>query len=151
VILDEAHHSRRKPPGSTKYHGTKRLLDPMLGLRGKIQGLVLLTATPLQVHTVEVWDMLNFLGMSADWTDLAFVRFYDALAKPSSSQDELESISRLFRAFEAQFGEVSAEVVQAKNQTSRIKATQLLRTLRDQANLPRRALTFLSVIGRIRI
>jgi SNF2 family DNA or RNA helicase len=141
VVLDEAHHARRRSPGSTKYQGTNRLLFLMQGLRGKTQGLVLLTATPLQVHPVEVWDLLNLLGMPPEWTDHAFVDFYDALAKPSPSHDEFESLSRLFRAFEVQYGEVSAEVVQAKNQTSRLKATQLLRTLRDEATMPRRALT----------
>jgi SNF2 family DNA or RNA helicase len=141
VVLDEAHHARRKSPGATKYQGTNALLRLMQGLRGKTRGLVLLTATPLQVHPVEVWDLLNLLGMPPAWTDRAFVDFYDALAKPSPSQDEFESLSRLFRAFEVQYGEVSAEAVQAKNQTTRMKATQLLRTLRDEATMPRRALT----------
>src|ERR1035437_5242435 len=126
VILDEAHHARRKSPGATRSQGTNALLRLMIGLRGKTQGLVLLTATPLQVHPVEVWDLLNLLGMPPAWTDHAFVDFYDALAKPSPSQEEFESLSRLFRAFEVQYGEVSAEVVQAKNQITRMKATQLL-------------------------
>jgi hypothetical protein len=141
VILDEAHHARRKSPGSTKNQGTNRLLHLMLGLRGKTQGLVLLTATPLQVHPVEVWDLLNLLGMPPAWTDQAFVDFFDTLAKPSPSYEEFETLSRLFRAFEWQYGEVSAEVVQAKNQTSRMKATQLLRALRDEATMPRKALS----------
>jgi len=141
VILDEAHHARRKSPGATNSRGPNALLRLMLGLRGKTQGLVLLTATPLQVHPVEVWDLLNLLGMPPAWTDHAFVNFYDALAKPSPSHEEFETMSRLFRAFEVQYGEVAAEVVQAKNQTSRMKATQLLRTLRDEATMPRRALT----------
>ena len=62
VILDEAHHARRKSPGATNSRGPNALLRLMLGLRGKTQGLVLLTATPLQVHPVEVWDLLNLLG-----------------------------------------------------------------------------------------
>lgn len=141
VILDEAHHARRKSPGLAKSRGPNALLRLMLGLRGKTQGLVLLTATPLQVHPVEVWDLLNLLGMPPQWTDQAFVSFYDALAKPSPSHEEFEALSRLFRAFEVQYGEVSADVVQAKNQTSRLKAMQLLRTLRDEATMPRKALT----------
>jgi ERCC4-related helicase len=141
VILDEAHHARRKSPGSSKYQGTNRLLHLMQGLRGKTQGLVLLTATPLQVHPVEVFDLLDLLGMPPAWTGHAFVDFYDALAKPSPSYEEFEALSRLFRAFEVQYGAVSAEVVQAKNQISRMKATQLLRTLRDDATMPRKALT----------
>ncbi len=141
VVLDEAHHARRKSPGSTKYQGTNRLLALMQGLRGKTQGLVLLTATPLQVHPVEVFDLLNLLGMPPAWTDQAFVNFYDTLANPAPSHEEFESLARLFRAFEVQYGEVAAEAVQARNQTSRLKAAQLLRTLRDEATMPRRALT----------
>jgi SNF2 family DNA or RNA helicase len=141
VILDEAHHARRKSPGAARSRGPNALLQLMLGLRGKTEGLVLLTATPLQVHPVEVWDLLHLLGMPAEWTDQAFVYFYDALAKPSPSYEEFETLSRLFRAFEVQYGEVSAEVVQEKNKTSRMKAAQLLRTLRDDATMPRRALS----------
>ena len=79
--------------------------------------------------------------MPPEWTDRAFVAFYEALAKPSPSHEEFESLSRLFRAFESQYGEVSAEVVQDKNQISRLKAVQLLRSLRDEATMPRKALT----------
>ena len=140
VILDEAHHARRKSPGLAKSRGPNMLLRLMLGVRGKTKGLVLLTATPLQVHPVEVWDLLNLLGMPPTWTDHAFVAFYDALAKPSPSYEEFEMLSRLFREFEVQYGEVTADGVQAKNQTSRMKATQLLRTLRDEATMPRKAL-----------
>ena len=122
VILDEAHHARRKSPGATKDRGANALLRLMLGLRGKTQGLVLLTATPLQVHPVEVWDLLNLLGMPPEWTGQAFVDFYDVLAKPSPSHDEFESLSRLFRAFEARYGEVSAETVQADMRTTRLTA-----------------------------
>ncbi len=141
VILDEAHHARRKSPGATNSRGPNALLRLMLGLRGKTQGLVLLTATPLQVHPVEVWDLLNLLGMPPDWTDRAFVPFYEALAKPSPSHEEFESLSRLFRAFESQYGEVSAEAVQDKTQTSRLKAAKLLRSLRDEATMPRKSLS----------
>ncbi len=141
VILDEAHHARRKSPGAPKDGGPNALLRLMLGLRGKTHGLVLLTATPLQVHPIEVWDLLNLLGMPQEWTGQAFVNFYDALAKPSPSHDEFESLSRLFRAFEAQHGEVSAETVQAATQTTRLTAVRLLRALRDEATMPRRSLS----------
>jgi len=141
VILDEAHHARRKSPGATKSRGPNALLRLMLGLRGKTQGLVLLTATPLQVHPVEVWDLLNLLVMPPEWTDQAFVHFYEALAKPSPSHEEFELLSRLFRTFEMQHREISPEAVQAATQTSRLKALHLLRCLRDKATLPRRSLS----------
>jgi SNF2 family DNA or RNA helicase len=141
VILDEAHHARRKSPGAAKSRGSNALLRLMSGLRGKTQGLVLLTATPLQVHPVEVWDLLNLLGMPPAWTDQAFVHFYEALGKPSPTHEELDSLSRLFCAFEEQYGEVSAEAVQAAAHTTRLKAVKLLRCLRDEATMPRRSLS----------
>jgi hypothetical protein len=45
----------------------------MRRLKGKTKGLLLLTATPMQVHPVEVWDLLNLLGLPPEWTDTAFV------------------------------------------------------------------------------
>ena len=71
----------------------------------------------------------------------SFVAFYEALAKPSPSHEEFESLSRLFRAFESQYGEVSVEVVQDKSQISRLKAVQLVRSLRDEATMPRKSLS----------
>jgi hypothetical protein len=79
--------------------------------------------------------------MPPEWTDQAFVSFYDALAKPSPSHEEFESLSRLFRAFEGRYGEVSAETVQAATQTTRFTAVRLLRSLRDEATMPRRSLS----------
>ena len=141
VILDEAHHARRKSPGAAKSGGQNALLRLMSGLREKTQGLVLLTATPLQVHPVEVWDLLNLLGMPPQWSDQAFVHFYEALGKPSPTHEELDSLSRLFRAFEEQYGEVSPEAVQAAAHTTRLRAVKLLRCLRDEATMPRRSLS----------
>jgi SNF2 family DNA or RNA helicase len=141
VILDEAHHARRKSPGATNDRGPNKLLSLMRGLRGKTQGLVLMTATPMQVHPVEVWDLLNLLGLPMEWTDQSFVRFYEMLAKPSPSHDEFESLARLFRALEEQYGEVQPEAVQAATQITRLKSVKLLRSLRDEATLPRRSLS----------
>jgi hypothetical protein len=73
VVLDEAHHARRKSPGAAREHGTNSLLRLMRRLKGKTKGLLLLTATPMQVHPVEVWDLLNLLGLPPEWTDTAFV------------------------------------------------------------------------------
>ena len=48
----------------------------MQRLRERTQGLVLLTATPMQVHPVEVWDLLNLLGLPAAWDAAGFVEFF---------------------------------------------------------------------------
>ncbi len=54
IILDEAHHARRRGAGSTQEKGPNALLGLMRKLQAKCRSLLLLTATPMQVHPVEV-------------------------------------------------------------------------------------------------
>ena len=77
VVLDEAHHARRRGAGGQKEGGPNALLGLMRVLRDRTQGLVLLTATPMQVHTIEVWDLLDLLGLPPEWTAQAFLKFFD--------------------------------------------------------------------------
>jgi hypothetical protein len=62
IVLDEAHHARRKGAGVTKDKKPNQLLSLMQRLKDRTQGLVLLTATPMQVSPVEVWDLLDLLS-----------------------------------------------------------------------------------------
>ncbi len=68
IVLDEAHHARRRAAGSPREGGPNTLLTLMRALKACTQGLVLLTATPMQVHPVEVWDLLDLLGLPPEWT-----------------------------------------------------------------------------------
>ena len=68
IVLDEAHHARRRGAGSAQEKGPNALLGLMRKLKDRTQGLVLLTATPMQVHPVEVWDLLSLLGLPPEWT-----------------------------------------------------------------------------------
>ncbi len=54
VVIDEAHHARRKSPGQPTEGAANLLLRLAQGLAQRTQGLLLLTATPMQVHPVEV-------------------------------------------------------------------------------------------------
>ena len=65
VVLDEAHHARRRAAGAAREGAGEpnALLRLMRALKERTQGLILLTATPMQVHPVEVWDLLNLLGL----------------------------------------------------------------------------------------
>ena len=65
MVLDEAHHARRRGAGSTNESGPNALLKLMRGLKDRTKGLVLLTATPMQVHPVEVFDLLSLFGLPA--------------------------------------------------------------------------------------
>ncbi len=140
VVLDEAHHARRRAPGSKQEGGPNTLLRLMRGLKARTQGLVLLTATPMQVHPVEVWDLLDLLGLPPEWTAPAFLGFFEDLKQPSPSAEAMERMASLFRAAESTWGE--AETAEARRLTglTRLRANKVLRALRDAASIPRRQL-----------
>ena len=140
VVLDEAHHARRRGAGSLQEGGPNALLRLMQGLKDRTQGLVLLTATPMQVHPVEVWDLLNLLGLPEEWTDKAFLGFFDDIEQPNPSSEALERMARLFRSVEGRHGEVRTEDAQRLAGLSRFKSGKILRALRHDASIPRRQL-----------
>ena len=94
VVVDEAHHARRKDIRSGEYR-PNRLLELLLGrdgepgLRDLARCLYLLTATPMQVHPVEVWDLLRVVGIAGRWgaREAEFLRYYDELARPYEERD----------------------------------------------------------------
>jgi Rad3-related DNA helicase len=82
VVLDEAHHARRRAAGTAQERPNALLrLMRELSRRNQDKGLVLLTATPLQIHAVELWDLLNLLGMPPEWTANTFDRFFQEVRK----------------------------------------------------------------------
>lgn len=66
VILDEAHHARRKSPQDRK-DTPNRLLQLMRQLRDRTKALILLSATPMQIDPIEVFDLLSLLGLQGHW------------------------------------------------------------------------------------
>ena len=140
VVLDEAHHARRRAAGAPQEGGPNALLRLMRGLEVRTQGLVLLTATPMQVHPVEVWDLLDLLGLPPEWSAEAFLRFFEDLEQPSPSSQALDRMSGLFQAVERSYGEVATEDARRLTALSRFKANKVLRALRDPASIPRRQL-----------
>ena len=142
VILDEAHHARRRGAGGPGDKGPNELLRLMLGMRerGLADGLILLTATPMQVHPVEFWDLLDLLGLPPEWNAKAFVDFFELSENPDLTTEAFEMMARLFRAEEV-VGRVEAEPEDRHLSTlSRLKARRVLSALRDQSTIPRRQL-----------
>ena len=140
VVLDEAHHARRRAAGSAQEGGPNALLRLMRELKDRAAGLVLLTATPMQVHPVEVWDLLNLLGLPPDWTAPAFLRFFEDIGQPSPSNEAVERMARLFRAAERHFGALAGPDAERMTELSPLRANRVLRALRDAASIPRRQL-----------
>ena len=65
VIVDEAHRARRKNVGPGKEEQTPaptNLYHHLLTLSKKTKSLLLATATPIQIHPLELWDLLNILS-----------------------------------------------------------------------------------------
>ncbi len=151
VVLDEAHHARRRGAGSQSEGGPNALLRLMRGLKERTQGLVLLTATPMQVHPVEVWDLLDLLGLPPEWTAEAFLRFFDDLEQPSPSPDAMERMARLFQAVERGYGPIATEDARGLADLSSLKANKVLRALRDGSSIPRRQLETLERQAAVRI
>lgn len=142
IVLDEAHHARRKSPGATKEGPPNLLLQLMQKLSARTQALLLLTATPMQVHPVEVWDLLSLLAMPTAWSRGAFLEFFRKSGDGNPSPDDFEMLATLFRAAEAAFGAVPLDVaVRRTVGKSKLKAQKVLRALRDTAATPRRQLS----------
>lgn len=141
IILDEAHHARRRGAGTANEGGPNALLKLMRSLKDRTQGLVLLTATPMQVHPVELFDLLNLLGMPPEWTQQAFLRFFNEVLHESPSHEAFDWLVAMFRAVERAYGPVTVEEVQrVGGGIGGISARRVLSALRDPASIARRRL-----------
>ena len=140
IVLDEAHHARRRAMGAKQQDRPNALLRLMRGLKERTQGLLLLTATPMQVHPIETWDLLALLGLPDEWGASAFLQFFEDLEHPNPSPQALERLAHLFRSVERAFGQVPDETAKRIAGLSRLSTRKLLAALRDEATTPRRQL-----------
>jgi ERCC4-related helicase len=86
VVLDEAHHARRKSPQARK-DTPNRLLELLEHLRQRTRALVLLSATPMQIDPIEVFDLLHVLGLKGHWDDGdTFCDYFASLGDPPNRQ-----------------------------------------------------------------
>ncbi len=109
----------------------------MQALRDRVQGLVLLTATPMQVSPVEVWDLLALLGLPPEWHTQAFLDFFDYAAKPSPSHAQLGRWPSCSGRRSMRTARLSDdEAARLLPGMSRLKVRKILRALRDRASIP---------------
>lgn len=69
VILDEAHRARRKNLVCGREYAPAQpnnLLAFLQRISPRTHSLLLATATPVQVHPIEAWDLLELLGRGSD-------------------------------------------------------------------------------------
>jgi len=138
IVVDEAHHARRKSPGLAGEWRPNRLLALVQRITHRTQALLLLTATPMQVHPVEVWDLLSLLGLPPEWHEDAFLKFCAAVDHPSPSHEDMEFLAGMFRATEKRYGHATEQDVKRAGATSGLQAKRVLTALRDSAAIPRR-------------
>ncbi|MBN1876000.1 MAG: DEAD/DEAH box helicase family protein [Anaerolineae bacterium] len=103
ILVDESHHARRKDFLDKTTYRPNRLLELLNALQKRAAGLVLMTATPMQVDPIEVWDLLSLLGLRGAWgaDGRDFLRFYEQLRQ---AQDGVEGVDWpfLLRMFQAE-------------------------------------------------
>ncbi|MEG5051268.1 MULTISPECIES: SNF2-related protein [unclassified Microcoleus] len=86
VILDEAHHARRQSPQNRK-ETPNRLLQLMQQLKEKSRSLLLLSATPMQIDAIEVFDLLHLLGLQGHWSyGEYFCNYFSTLSEKPDRQ-----------------------------------------------------------------
>ncbi|MGC8761917.1 MAG: DEAD/DEAH box helicase [Bryobacteraceae bacterium] len=142
VLLDEAHHARRRGAGTEQEKGPNALLSLMRELARRCQSLLLLTATPMQVHPVEIWDLMDLLGLPPMWAaePHAFLKYY-SWASGNPSPETLDLLTAWFRECESYFKPLTeGEIAALTPGLSPIKRTKVIRALRDTAQAPRRML-----------
>ena len=84
VLVDEAHHARRKGSKPTDPPNTLLSLLQAMKASGSWKALYLASATPMQMNAHEAWDLLDLLGLVGRWASSAepFIRFYSELRQP---------------------------------------------------------------------
>lgn len=142
IVFDEAHHARRRGAGTAQEKGPNALLGLMRRLKEKCRSVLFLTATPMQVHPVELWDLMDLLGLPPEWhaDDQVFLKYFQqAVGNPSA--EAMEYLATLFRATEAEFGELSdGDAERILPGASSLKRKKVLRALRDASAIPRKTL-----------
>jgi SNF2 family DNA or RNA helicase len=148
VVLDEAHHARtrRETSSADAERGGDRLrantlMQLMRQLRTRTQGLLLLTATPMQVSELEVWDLLALLGLPPEWTEDAFERFFAGVEKQNPDEATLSYLAGLWRSSVSAFGEAPANALPEDLRKSPLRKRKALRALNDTDPLSRRNLS----------
>ena len=79
------------------------LLKLMRDLRNKTKSLLLLTATPMQVDPIEVWDLLWLLGLPDSWDEASFRRYF-SLTGGNPGDADFQFLAGMFGKTEAEFG-----------------------------------------------
>ncbi len=89
VLVDEAHHARRRGSKSTDTPNSLLALLQEMKKRDLWRALYLASATPMQMHPHEAWDLIELLGLPGKWGEQAsfFTRYFTYLGDPPEKRD----------------------------------------------------------------
>ena len=101
IMVDEAHHARRKDFLQENSYRPNNLLSLLTDPQLHKQSILLMTATPMQVHPVEVWDLLKVLGLGGKWgaDSENFMQFFRELRQNDFSSIEWDFIFEMVGDF----------------------------------------------------
>ena len=129
VILDEAHHARRKSPHDRK-DTPNRLLQLMRQLRDRTTALILLSATPMQIDPIEIFDLLHLLGLEGHWQyGDNFCNYFTALTEPPN-RDTLDFWQQMSTDYFQHGGQLCPQLQQHLEQQDRLLTYRLQDTWR---------------------
>ncbi|NJO64790.1 MAG: DEAD/DEAH box helicase family protein [Richelia sp. RM2_1_2] len=124
VILDEAHHARRKSPQNRK-ETPNRLLQLMVRLKEKTRSLILLSATPMQIDAIEIFDLLYLLGLQGHWSyGDNFCNYFESL-QTNPKPENLDFWQLMCSDYFQHGGEPSSRLQKFLHKTDRILAYKI--------------------------
>ncbi len=124
VILDEAHHARRKSPQNRK-ETPNRLLQLMTQLKEKTKSLILLSATPMQIDAIEIFDLLYLLGLQGHWSyGDNFCNYFESLQQ-NPQPETLDFWQLMCGDYFQRGGEASSRLQQFLHKKDRILAYKI--------------------------
>ncbi|MFJ3756596.1 DEAD/DEAH box helicase [Streptomyces sp. NPDC090080] len=84
VLVDEAHHARRRGSRATDTPNSLLALLQEMKKRELWRVLYLASATPMQMHPHEAWDLIELLGLPGKWGERAFffTQYFTHLGDP---------------------------------------------------------------------
>jgi superfamily II DNA or RNA helicase len=85
VLVDEAHHARRRGSKATDTPNSLLALLQEMKKRDLWRALYLASATPMQMHPHEAWDLIELLRLPGKWGQQAFffTQYFTYLSDPA--------------------------------------------------------------------
>jgi superfamily II DNA or RNA helicase len=90
IVIDEAHHIRKKRYLGSKKTEPTRLYELVSELSVTSPHVLLLTATPVQLHVTETMDLLTIIGLGGPWVHEELFETYFQLLTREPSEINLQ-------------------------------------------------------------